>query len=174
MRRAVWVAGVLLLLAAVWPETRRYQAERSLRRAAISLMRVLTTPLSPEDVSKGLETSEEAALGAMAGLRDDPRPCIVAGSARLVAGKLDEALASYREGWRRGERAELDLNIGRTHEAAGNAPDAYVAYVRAGWISPPLLAAVSGDTRARVDAEIARLEGLLRSGALEAPPPPPR
>jgi tetratricopeptide (TPR) repeat protein len=173
MRRGAWIAGVLLLAAAVWPEIGRYRAERSLRRASTSLLRVLTTPLSPEDATKGLEVSAEAALAAMPRLPDDPRPCIVAGSARLVAGRLEEAVASYREGLRRSERAEIDLNIGRTHAAAGDAEAARVGYVRAGWISPPLLAAISGEARAQVDAEIARLEGLLKSRTLAAPPPPP-
>jgi hypothetical protein len=137
-------------------------------------MRVLTTPLSEADASAGLEASTAAALAAMPGLPDDPRTCIVAGSSHLVAGRLDEALATYLEGLRRGERAEIDLNIGRTRSAAGNRDAARIGYVRAGWISPPMLNAVSGEMRAEVDAEIARLEELLRSRKLPAPPPPPR
>jgi hypothetical protein len=174
VRRGIGIAAVLLLAAAIWPELARYRAERSLRRASTSLMRVLTTPLSPADASQGLEDSAQAAIAAMTGLPDDPRPCIVAGSARLVAGRLDEALATYLEGLRRGERAEIDLNIGRTRSAAGNADAARIGYVRAVWISPPMMNALAGEMRAEVDAEIARLEAQLRAGTLEAPPPRPR
>jgi hypothetical protein len=174
VRRIVWAIGVLLLAAAVVPELFRYRAERRLREASMALVRVLTTPMSPADATAALESSAAGAAAAAPALGDDPRPWIVGGSARLVSGRLQDAIASYREGLRRCERAEIDLNIGRAREAGGEADAAVVGYVRAGWISPPMLNALSGQMRERTDAEIARLDAALRAGTLAAPPPPAR
>ena len=107
-------------------------------------------------------------------LPGDPRPPILEGSAWLVRGDAERALGVYRSALALGERAELDLNLGRAYERLGREDDARAAFVRAAWISPNLLRAMLPDTAAIAYAEVARLDAELAAGKMTAPPPLPQ
>ena len=85
----------------------------------------------------------------------------------------ERALEYYRAALATGERAEIDLNLGRAYGLARNRENAVAAFLRAGWISPEILAALAESVRKPLLAEVARLEKELRAGRLAAPPPLP-
>ena len=85
----------------------------------------------------------------------------------------ERALEYYRAALATGERAEIDLNLGRAYGLARSRESAMAAFLRAGWISPEILGALAEPVREPVLAEIARLERELRAGRLSAPPPLP-
>jgi tetratricopeptide (TPR) repeat protein len=125
----------------------------------------------PADAARGLLASAaERALAAAARLPSDPRPRLVAGSVRLVENKPREALDFYRDALGTGERAEIDLNLGRAHALAGERPEAQAALVRALWVSPALATALPKPVSRRLLEEIAKRENELRAGLLREPP----
>lgn len=178
--------GVLLALGLVFalrPEILRYRpklldrllypdisAERRLAVGKQSLGYVLSHHGELEDPSAALRRIAELATSASDSLPDDPRPWILAGSARLVAGEPDLAAENYRRAFALGERAETDVNLARAYEGLGQSEKATAAYLRAVWISPALLPLLLPDVAAPLSAEIARLESELRAGRLKAPP----
>ena len=166
------LAGALLL-AALWPEFSRYRGERELRSGTDALRRALATSRTVEQARPALERTVASALIAARDLPWDPRPRVLAGSARLVAGRGRDALDFYRDALATGERAEIDLNIGRAHAVAGQLPEAQATLLRALWISPALAASLPEQAASRLREEIARLEKELKEGRLTAPPPLP-
>lgn len=166
------LAGALLL-AALWPELARYRGERELRRGTDGLRRALTASRTVEEARPALERAVASAIAAAQDLPGDPRPRVLAGSARLVAGRGRDALDFYRDALATGERAEIDLNIGRAYAVAGQLPEAQATLLRALWISPALAASLPKPVAARLRQEVARLRKELKAGRLTAPPPLP-
>jgi tetratricopeptide (TPR) repeat protein len=169
--RGFLLAGVFAWALA--PELPRYRAERRLRPATDALRYVVTHPGEISDPAGALGRIEQIALSAAPGLPGDSRPWILAGSSRLAAGNSDQALDLYRTAFGLGERAEIDLNIGRALESRGEPEKAMAAYLRAVWIAPALFPALMPDVEAPLRVEYGRLLVELRSGRLRAPPPPP-
>lgn len=166
------VVIVVVLAAALWPEAGRWRAERTVHDVTSRFRGLAQAPRSPETARALDELSTRAlAAGAPPG---DQRPVILAGSAQLLAGVPARALALYRDALALGERSEIDLNLARAHAMLGDVPSAEAALLRTAWVSPPLLERLNTETRARVGAEVARLEAALRDGTLTAPPPLPR
>ena len=108
-----------------------------------------------------------------ADLPGDPRPPMIAGSACLVTGQPERALESYREAFATGERAEIDLNLGRAYGLARRPESAQAALLRAGWISPEVLASLSPPVRDSLLFRIGQLSQELSAGRLSEPPPLP-
>jgi tetratricopeptide (TPR) repeat protein len=168
--------GLLLAGALAWafaPEVPRYRAERILRASSDALRYLVTHPAEVADPRGALERIDQAALSAAAALPADSRPWIIAGSSRLVASNADGALELYRAALALGERAEIDLNMGRAWETRGDSQKAMAAYLRAVWIAPALFPALLPDVQASLRAEYVKLEEDLRAGRLTAPPPMP-
>ncbi|MGH9366450.1 MAG: hypothetical protein ACRD3M_02090 [Thermoanaerobaculia bacterium] len=172
MNALLRLAAAAALAALLWPEIPRYRAERELRRGTGELRRALASA-SKEAARPALERAARFALSAAPDLPGDPRPRVLAGSAKLVAGSPREALDFYRDALATGERAEIDLNVGRARALAGERPEAQAALLRALWISPALSASVPEPLSERLLEEVARLENELRAGLLSAPPPLP-
>lgn len=173
MKFLLRLAAGAALLALLRPEGPRYVAERLLRRGIDELRNALATSTSVEQARPRVDRAGALAMSALAGLPEDPRPRLLAGSARLVAGRPLEALDFYRDALATGERAEIDLNAGRAHAVAGEHPEAQAALLRALWISPALAAAIPEPLSGRLLQEVARLEVELRAGRLATPPPMP-
>jgi len=171
LARAAILAAVLAML--LWPERSRYQAERELRRASEALRFVIIHSNEITDPPAALEQIALVAAAASPPLPGDPRPPVLEGSARLVRGDAERALAAYRRALALGERAETDLNLGRAYERLGRETEARQAFVRAAWVSPALLAAMLPDQGAIASDEMGRLENQLREGSLKSPPPLP-
>lgn len=174
MRAARALLAIAIAAAALRPELSRYAAERRLRVAAEAFRIMLTQPRSVEDPMGALDRVGALAESAAPRLPGDTRPWVLAGSANLTAGRPERAAELYRGATvRGGERAEVDLNIGRALALLARDAEARAAYLRAGWISPALLATLPPDVAEPVRAEVARLEADLKAGRLTAPPPPP-
>lgn len=169
--RGLLLAGVFAWALA--PELPRYLAERRLRPATDALRYLVTHPRDVSDPVGALERIEQIALSAAPGLPGDSRPWILAGSSRLAAGNPDRAVDLYRTALGLGERAEIDLNLGRALESRGEPQKAMAAYLRAVWIAPALFPALLPDVEVPLHAEYGRLLVELQSGRLRAPPPPP-
>ena len=169
--RGVLLAGALAWLLA--PELPRYRSERLLRGSTDALRYLVQHPGEVADPLGALSRIEQLAFSAAPGLPGDSRPWILAGSARLVASNPDGALELYRRALGLGERAEIDLNMGRAYESRGDSEKAIAAYLRAVWIAPALFPALLPDVQQPLRAEYARLEGELRAGRLTSPPPLP-
>ncbi len=170
------VAGAVLLVAlgaAAWPEFPRYRAERKLRAAQGAFRFILTRTSEVADPPAALGRITEVALDAMRALPGDPRPIVLAGGMRLAAGQGDRAIGLYRSALASGERAEIDLNLGRACDAVGHREEADAWFLRGGWVSPPLLATLLPDVAGPVAARVAGLEADLKAGRLKAPPPLP-
>jgi tetratricopeptide (TPR) repeat protein len=171
-RAALTLAAVAGLAALAWPEFGRYRAERRVGYATYAFRALLDRAGDPE-TARNVETIGAAAAATTAQLPGDPRPWVLAGSSALVTGHPERALEFYREAFATGERAEIDLNLGRAYDQLKRDDSARAAYVRSGWISPEILAALPPSTRDPAAAEIGRLWTQLAAGRLEAPPPVP-
>lgn len=169
--RGVVIAGALAAL--VLPEFRAYRAERLLRLGTEALRQLVTHPAEVADPRGALSRIEQIALSAAPGLPGDSRPWTLAGSTRLVGGEPDRAILFYRHALELGERAEIDVNLGRAYEAQADLAKSRAAYLRALWISPPLAGALLPDVAREILPELERREALLRAGKLAAPPPLP-
>ena len=169
--RGLALAGALAALLA--PEFKRYRAERLVRLGTEALRQLVAHPNEVADPRGALSRIEQIALSAAPALPGDSRPWILAGSTRLVGGEPDHAIAFYRHALGLGERAEIDINLGRAHEAQGDVPKSRAAYLRAVWISPPLLNALLPDVAREIQPELERRETLLKEGKLSSPPPLP-
>ena len=172
-RRAL--AGLAVVAAAallVAPEIPRYRAERRIGFATAALRGFLDRASDPQ-VAANILGVGEVALGATKGLPGDPRPWIIVGSAFLVTGQPDRALENYREAFATGERAEIDLNLGRAYALARRKTNAEDALVRAGWVSPEILASLPEGAREPLRARVDALAADLVAGRISAPPPLP-
>ena len=174
MRLLRGAAAVLLLAWALAPEIARYRSERFLHATQATLRYIAAHPSEAADPVAALTTLEAFARRAAPGLPGDPRPWVLAGGAQLVRGQPAGAVESYERGNALGERAEIDLNLGRAYEALGDETRSHAAFLRAVWISPALLPSLLPDTAASLRLDLQRLETDLRSGALRSPPPLPR
>jgi hypothetical protein len=168
--RAVAVIGLLGALA--WPEFPRYAAERRVGYATTAFRALLDRSSDPETARNILGVGQ-LALTTTGSLPDDPRPWILAGSSFLVTGQPERALEFYREAFSTGERAEIDLNVGRAYSLLKRPDSAAAAQLRAGWISPEILESLPQGVKEPLLAEIARLSEGLRAGTLTEPPPLP-
>lgn len=170
MKSVLRLAAAAALAALLWPEVARYRGERELRLGSDALRRAVigAAPAGP-----ALERATKWAARATPRLPGDPRPRLLAGSARLVAGKGLEALDFYRDALATGERAEIDLNLGRAHALAGERPEAQAALLRALWISPALASALPEAVSKRLLEDVAKRENDLKAGLLTEPPPLP-
>jgi hypothetical protein len=174
VRTARLLGVVVLLAAALRPELSRYSSERRLAVAGGAFRILLSQPGSTADLYGALDRVAELAASAASGVPGDPRPLVLAGSAHLTAGRPERALELYgMELDRSGERAEVDLNIGRAETLLAREAEARTAFLRAGWISPILLDAMPAEVAGPLRAEVARLEAQLRAGRLKEPPPAP-
>jgi hypothetical protein len=160
----------VLLAAALWREPPRAHAEREIRAATEALRYVLLHTTELPDPPGALDRIALVATAVEPALPGDPRPVLLEGAARLVNGQGDRALETYRRALALGERGETDLNLGRVLERVGREEDARAAFVRAAWISPPLVASMLPDVAPAAQAEVLRLEKELREGRLHAPP----
>jgi hypothetical protein len=171
------IVGRLVLLvvvaAALWPEIPRYAAERRLRETQDALRFVLMRTSEVTDPPAALARIADLALESSGGLPGDPRPFVLAGAARRAAGEGDRALDLFRSAFKTGERAEIDLNLGRTLEILGRIDESRAWFIRGGWVSPRLLATLMPDIVGPIRQEIARLESDLAAGRLKSPPPIP-
>jgi hypothetical protein len=172
MRRLRPVALLALLAALAWPEIPRYGAERRIGFATNAFRALLDRAGDPE-TARNIVAVGATAVATTGQLPGDPRPWMLAGSSCLVTGQPERALEFYREGFATGERAEIDLNLGRAYAMLRREASARAAYLRSGWISPELLGSLPADVRDPIISEIDRLAEQLREGRLEAPPPLP-
>jgi tetratricopeptide (TPR) repeat protein len=172
VRRLLAMALTAAALALAWPEIPRYAAERRVGYTTTAF-RVLLDRAGDPETAQNIAAVGGAALLATAHLPGDPRPWVLAGSSCLVTGRPEKALEFYREAFATGERAEIDLNLGRAYGMLKREDSARAAYLRAGWISPEILASLPPSAKDPALAEIARLAEELRQGRLAAPPPLP-
>ena len=170
--RAAAVLG--LLAAAVLPEWRRYQGDRLLWRMHAVSDALLADADPPAAARRALAGMSRSAAEAAAALPGDPRPWMIASEARFEARDFPGALADLRRASASGERADVDFEMGRAFVLEKEFAAAQQSLVRAAWISPAVLAPLPEAARASLEDEVARLEGELRRGRLNAPPPRPR
>ncbi len=171
-RWIVCVAALAALAALVAPEFGRYAAERRVGLATAAFRGVLERSGDARTTSDILGVGQ-LGLSAAADLPGDPRPWIIGGSAFLVTRQPERALENYREALQTGERAEIDLNLGRAYALAGRREDSRAAFLRAGWVSPEILASLPESTREPLVARVAELSRALVEGRLSEPPPLP-
>jgi len=172
VRRIAGLALVAALVALVAPEIARYRAERRVGYATNAFRVLLDRAGDPETARNVLEVGA-LALSATGALPGDPRPWMLVGSSFLVTGQPERALEFYREAFATGERSEIDLNLGRAYGLLRRSDSENAAFVRAGWISPDILATIPEAERTRAQAEIRKLTVALAEGRLGAPPPLP-
>lgn len=175
MKSAAIAVGTGLALAMlVRPEVLRYVSERRLGAADSAFELTLGRFTEIENASDVLHRISDRATAAARWLPGDSRGWVLAGSCQLVAGNADRALGFYRQALAIGERAEIDLNLGRAEAVLRRDDNARAAFVRSVWISPALVPAIPPAFADPVNARIARLEAELRAGRLAALPPIPR
>jgi len=163
----------LALVAAVVPEFSSYRAEHRLYAASALFRSIIAEGNAAAGQTAMLDVVAESAMQAAEVLPNDSRPLILAGSARLVERRPAEALALYRLALGIGERAEIDLNLGRAYALAGNQQAASVAVLRAVWVSPALISALPEQVQAPLKAALAENARRLGSHRLAAAPPLP-
>ena len=163
----------LALVAAMVPEFSSYRAERRLH-AASALFRSL---IAEGNAAAG----QTAMLDLVASIGDasrrgsserlpavDPRRLSEVGG--RPAGRGASALSAGT--CHRGAR-EIDLNLGRAYELAGNRQAASAAVLRAVWVSPALISALPEQMQTPLKAALAENARRLGSRRLAAPPPLP-
>ena len=138
MRALVRLAALAVLVWLVAPELRRYRAERRIGLATAAFRSLVDRANEPGASAEILRVGR-IALASTPDLPGDPRPAMIAGSAFLVTGQPEPALEAYREAFATGERAEIDLNLGRAYMLARRRENGEAALLRAGWISPEIL-----------------------------------
>jgi tetratricopeptide (TPR) repeat protein len=172
MKIVARLAAAAFLVWLVAPELARYRAERRIGIATAAFQTLVERAGQPEVAAELLQVGR-IAQASTPDLPGDPRPWMIAGSAFLVTGQPEPALESYREAFATGERAEIDLNLGRAYLLARRPESAEAALLRAGWISPEILAPLSPAIRDALLGRIARLSAELAAGRLAEPPPLP-
>jgi cytochrome c-type biogenesis protein CcmH/NrfG len=172
VRRVAGLAAAAVLAALAWPEFPRYAAERRLGDATTAFRALLERSSDPE-TGRNLLVVGQAALAASGALPGDPRPWILGGSSFLVTSQPQPALETYREAFATGERAEIDLNLGRAYAMLARRDNAERAFVRAGWVSPEILESLPEAVKAKASDEVKRLTRELYGGRLAEPPPLP-
>ena len=160
----------LALVAALVPEFFRYRAEHRLYEASALFRSLLARGNAAAGETTMLDAVAALAMQAAEGLAGDSRPLILAGSARLVEHRHGEALTLYRCALSIGERAEIDLNLGRAYALAGDQKAASAALLRAVWVSPALIAVLPEQVQTPLRAALAEDAQRLISHHLSAPP----
>ena len=163
----------IALLAGVIPEIHRYQAEHDLYFATALFESMLHGQVPEAQREAAFEAAKESASRAADGLPGDSRPLILAGSLRLYAQQPAEARDIYEMALADGERAEIDLNLGRAYEMLRNREAASAAILRAAWVNPPIVESLPENVSALVHEAVVKDVELLRQGRLAAPPPLP-
>ena len=79
----------------------------------------------------------------------------------------------YRRALSIGERAEIDLNLGRAYALAGNQQAASTAVLRAAWVNPALVSALPEQVQTPLRAALAKDAQRLSHRLSAAPPLPP-
>lgn len=171
--RILVLGAVLALAVALIPEVRRYTGELRLARVGATLQGIAAAGRLVPDARARLAELAAVASDERSASPADSRGLIAAGTAMLFAGDGPAARGHYRAALARGERAEIDLNLARAYAVEGRREDGEAALLRAGWLSPALLAALPDADRVRVEGKVAELEERLRRGELAAPPPLP-
>ena len=172
MRRLGSLALLLLLAVLLAPEFPRYAAERQIGMATAAFQSLLDKSDDPEAPAR-IRAIGELALSTTGRLPGDPRPWMLGASSYLVTRDPERALGYYRSALATGERAEIDLNLGRASAFLSRQGNANAAYLRAGWVNPEILGGLAEGTRGPILAEVDRLAGQLAQGQLAAPPPLP-
>jgi hypothetical protein len=167
--RVVLLGLALLAL----PELPRYLAEHRTYRIRARVEQ-LSAPRSPPPSPTLVEELGESAVAASRWIPGDTRTLTASAAAALFARDGELALHRYSVALARGERAEVDLNLGRAYALLDRRPEALAAFVRSVWLTPALAGELPEAAKPLVDAEIRRREALLRSGAADAVPPLPR
>jgi len=165
--------ALLLVVLVLLPELRRYAGERALARAGQAVKQVVaagTAGLPPAQRTRLLDEAAAYAAASSAALPGDARPLLVAAAVDLLTQHPERALQVYGRALVLGERAEIDLNVGRAFALQDQRAEAFAAFVRAAWLSPALIPAMPTAAQPLVSAELVRNEALLRSGALATPP----
>lgn len=171
LRVARAIGAVALVALVALPELRRLRAERTLARATGAVQALIAARAGAAE--RVLDDARAWADASAAALPGDPRPVLAAGAIELVARRPQQALERYRAALALGERAETDLNAGRAYAMLDRRPEALAAFVRAAWLSPALVPSMPVAAQPLAEAEVARLTGELRAGALAGPPPLP-
>ncbi len=165
------IAAAVIAAGALVPELPRYVAEHRLHAARLMVVSAVGSGGAGSEPVPPAASLAASAAGALPG---DSRALIVAGSAYLVARRPGPALGFYRGALTRGERPEILLNMGRAYMLLGRRDLAQAALLRAGWVSPLMLAALPDVASRPLAAEIERLEHELRAERLVTAPPLPR
>jgi len=160
----------LALVVALVPEFSRYRAERRLYEADALFRTLIAQGNAAAGNTAMLDVVAAEAMQASAGLAGDSRPLILAGSAKLVEHRPHEALALYRRALGIGERAEIDLNLGRAYALAGNQQAASAAVLRAVWVSPALISVLPEQVQIPLRSALAENVLRLVSHHLATPP----
>jgi hypothetical protein len=163
-------AVVILLVAALVPELRRYRAERTIYNVIGVLQILAQNPRSVPDVRAALRWARDAAAAAAADAPFDQRPLFLQASAHLMGREVPEAVALYRRAIAIEERAETDLDLGKALTFLKRADEGRAAGLRAGWVHPWVLDALPRDLAAPLRETIAGLEQDLVAGRMSAPP----
>jgi len=164
---------ILALSIALVPEFRRYAAERRLYVATAVFQSIVARHQVAAPEADALDWAVATSIDAADGIPGDSRPLILAGSARLIAQRPSEALVLYKRALDLGERAEIDLNMGRAYFALGDQQAASSAIIRAAWVSPAIVSVLPEQARPPVTSALAQDEELLLHRRLSAPPPLP-
>lgn len=172
MKRLSTITISIALIFGILPELGRYRGEHRLYQAT-ALFRAMLDGNPGSDRIEIFNAAQSSATEAANSLTGDSRPLILAGSLFLFAEQPAKALVFYRRALALGERAEIDLNLGRAYEMAGDRVSASAAILRAAWINPPIVSSLPDDVQAAVQAVLAQNEKLLREDRLAAPPPLP-
>ncbi|MBK7975581.1 MAG: O-antigen ligase family protein [Deltaproteobacteria bacterium] len=173
--RAARPLGVAILVALgllALPELPRYWAEHVTYRVRAQVGALFAPGARPPSPALVATVGTEAAFAAR-WIPGDARALSASAAAALVARDGRLALDRYRLAAAQGERAELDLNVGRAHAILDQRAAALAAFVRAIWLAPVLAPELPEAARPLVADEITRREALLASGAADALPPWP-
>lgn len=167
------LAGIALLLAALWPELPRQVAEWRLTDASVRLQRLLRGQDTGTAAVHSAQTAAMQAHAARSGLRWDPRVALLEGTALLLLQQYAAARTVFETAIRQGERPELSLNLGRALAALGDEEAAQRAFARAAWAAPQALDTLPRATREALLAQVAEWETQLLAGQLQPLPGQP-
>jgi hypothetical protein len=171
MTRAMGLAGLIVLLALLYPEFGRYRAEWMLSDVHVRLNRALRGIDRGDAALASVGIAAEQAQQAAASLPGDPRPALLQGIAFILAGKGAQAIAVLDAAIAQGERPEFTINLGRARTILGDEAGAHAAYLRTAWASADAITTLPRSMRESLLNEVAVLEGELRAQKLTAPPP---
>lgn len=165
--RAVFVAALVALMMALWPEFGRYRAEWLLADANARLAGALRGSATAASVQAALDDARRA----MTALPGDPRPALAASVALLMLKRSGEAKAVLEYALVSGERPELTLNLGRARGTLGDERGAQAAFLRTAWASPAAISTLPAPLRNALLERVRALEDDLRAGRLAEIPP---